>query len=75
MNEIEQAKQFLRDEADPALVAAVEAKVESGEAHWRLDPHVDGVVGVVLTADPNRALVVVYVRDRDFECDETLLGI
>lgn len=66
MDEIEQAQRVLRDVADAAVTAAVEARVNAGTARWILDPEVEGVVGVTDT-ETGRALVVVYIDHEDFE--------
>lgn len=62
------------EDADERLVAHVKREVEAGNLHWRWDPEVDGVAGLVLTASPNRAMVVVY-GDGDFECDDVAFEV
>jgi hypothetical protein len=74
MNELKEAQDLFRKMAADYVVKAADEKVASGEASWQLDPQVEGVVGLVLNGT-NRALVVVYVKDQDFECDEERLGL
>lgn len=68
--EIEKAKELLRELAVEEVTTAADLLVEAGEAEWKLDPQVPGVVGLV-RPDSNRALLVVYVEDGDWELDET----
>lgn len=74
MSEITEAQDLFREIAAKYVVKAADKKVAAGEAKWVLDPEHVGVVGLVVPGT-NRALVVVYLKDRDFECDEERLGL
>lgn len=69
MNEIEQAKELLKEMATDEISDYAQKLVDEGRARWELDPYVNGVVGLMLTDNPSQAVVIVYVNDRDFECD------
>ena len=71
MNEIQTAKDIIATEGEGRIAATVETLVADGAAHWILDPHVPGVVGLV-DNDTREALVVVYTDERDFEVGETM---
>jgi hypothetical protein len=60
--------------ANTETVTQARRAVEKGEAIWIWDPEVDGVVGLVLVGNTNRALVVVYDEGSDFEADEEHLA-
>lgn len=74
-----QAQEVSRAQTMLAQLAAEDVRqqamyaVAGGRAEWILDPEAEGVVGLVVTGT-NRAAVVVYLHDRDFEVDEELLA-
>jgi len=59
--------------ASGSIVARCRKAVQTGQAVWVWDPEVNGVVGLVMTSNPRRALVVVYSEGTDFEVDGELL--
>jgi hypothetical protein len=59
------ARAVLTTEAEPTLLAALDAAEADGSARWVYDPQVAGVVGLVTPAGP--ALAVVYLASLDFE--------
>jgi hypothetical protein len=63
---LQQAMNVLRDEADDATNELADRLYEDGVARWYWDPEVVNVVGLV-DVKTNRALVIVYLHDRDFE--------
>lgn len=65
------AMEILHEWADETLVAMIESLMHSGAGVWVFDPEVDRVVGFVKPGT-NRAAVVVYLNDNDFETDENL---
>lgn len=73
VSRVNDALELLQTAAEPKLFTTLRRAVDAGVAEWRDDPIVPGVVGCVL-AGTNRALVVVYVDQNDFEVDEQLLA-
>jgi len=69
MNEIEQAKQLLKEEARDSVMDAANGLETMGDAEWVLDPEVAGVVGLVKPGT-RTAFIVVYLNDRDFETSD-----
>lgn len=45
--------------------------VEQGEGEWSWDPYVPNVIGL-LRPGTNKAWIVVYVEDSDFECSDEM---
>lgn len=58
--------EVLLENADSQTVEDVRQLVADRKAEWIFDGSVDGVVGLVLPGTI-KALVVVYIFDRDFE--------
>lgn len=67
---IDNAVRLFKEEATPAFVRYADRLIEEDKAHWVADPHVEDVVGLVRTSDPNTALVVVYLAQNDFETSD-----
>lgn len=59
------ALSLLKVEADPLFLENIQSLVTQGSAGWAFDPYVPDVVGLI--NGDNRALVVVYLNDEDFE--------
>lgn len=60
-------REYLREEASPEVTEKAARLVLEGKAQWVFDPQVDGVVGLVRPDEPNRAFIVVWYTDGDFE--------
>ena len=54
------ATQCLADDTIEAVTILAAERVQDGSAAWLPDPEVAGVWALVRSAEPNRALVVVY---------------
>ena len=67
MNARDAAMAVLHEEAEECLVEAVEEIYQAGKGRWEYDPDFPGVVGLIKSYTANRALVVVYVEEGDFE--------
>lgn len=65
----EQIMEFLVAGTDPGFPQSVQFALDNGLAKWRDDPEHTGVVGLVLTADTDRAVVLVYMEEEDLEFD------
>lgn len=63
----DEGRALLAAEAEPRVLAALDAAEAAGEATWQHDPFIPGVVGLV--RPDNSALAVVYVAEADFELD------
>ena len=70
MNEIEQAKQFLKTESTDLCSQLAEKLIEDGTAKWRLDPYHPQVVGLVNSDRPDEAYVIVWLDEQDFELSD-----
>jgi hypothetical protein len=73
MSEVEEGQKIFREMAAKDVVTATEKMVAEGTAMWVADPQVVGVIGLVYTGT-NKALVVVYIKSKDFECDDEVLS-
>jgi hypothetical protein len=73
MNAEEAAYSVLTEVALPEIVDQCKRAVEAGAARWLFDPEVANVVGLVKAGTYKRALVVVYLDDKDFEVDDDAL--
>lgn len=69
---IKEARDVLAMEADAAVFELADDLYRAGLAAWQYDPEVDGVMGLMNLTDSNRnaAWLVVYLKERDFECSE-----
>lgn len=65
----EVAAKILSEIAAPIVLEKAEQAVADGTHSWVFDPSVDGVLGLIKN-NTNQAVIVVYVNDEDFECDE-----
>jgi hypothetical protein len=52
--------------ADGPTKRKARALIDQGRGQWVVDPHVAGVVGLLMP-ETNRAWLIVYVDDQDFE--------
>lgn len=59
----------LRQLADQSVCEKAARLVLDGEASWQYDPDVRGVVGLIDGAT-DKAFIVVYLEDQDFETSE-----
>lgn len=70
MDTIEKAKALLREHAQDYVMETADRLVREGTAVWVDDPEVFNVVGLVHADKQNRAYIVVYLEDNDFETSE-----
>lgn len=73
-NELDTAVTMFAKLADPWLVQKAHNQVNRGALRWRIDPEYPNVVGLVTVDDPNEAVVVVYIKDEDFEVNTEWAG-
>lgn len=61
MNDIDEAKKLLHEDAIPEVMEVADELVDAGQAEWIYDPDAERVVGLVRTGT-NKAFVVVYLK-------------
>jgi hypothetical protein len=66
MNGVSDARDILAMEADAAVFEKVQELYSAGKVAWRMDPQVDGVVGLIDLKN-EKALILVNLDERDFE--------
>jgi hypothetical protein len=69
-----EAHRVLLEAADLQVLKQVDRWVAE-KAEWRYDPEIPGVVGLVLKENRRRAVLIVYLEDRDFEEGSEFWGI